>query len=194
MQKLLFVLLLASCTLMYCTNPFEFRNTEEPEDIDNRQTDEAPTTVPRLFEKLKNAFTEKNVIKYMECLVDSELVSDQRFHFIPDQAVPEALFNGWNMNSERNYINRVFNENQTTLLNYIDQPGADFDYIDSVETRFFNYEIRLINTDTIVYRGKARMKLIRNALSYWSVYFWQDVRNDDNFDDTWSTLKAEKQY
>ena len=179
---------------LQCTNPFEFRKSEKPGNIDNNQTDEAPTTVPRLFDKLKNAFNEKNVVKYMECLIDTSLAPEHYFQFIPDQTLPSNLFTGWDLSAERSYINRVFNEVGSSQLIYIDEPDADFDYIDSVETRFFNYEIKLINNDTTFYRGKARMKLVRDVLSNWAIYMWQDVPNDNNFPDTWSRLKADKRF
>jgi len=194
MQKLYLSVLLLIIFYIQCTNPFEFRKSEEPENIGNNQTDEAPTTVPRLFNKLKNAFSEKNVLKYMECLIDTTIVSKQNYQFIPDQTLPSNLFTGWNLSAERSYINRVFNEVKSSVLIYTDEPGADFDYIDSVETRFFDYELLLINNDTTYYRGKARMKLVRDALSNWAIYMWQDVRNDENFQDTWSRLKADKRY
>jgi len=194
MRKLLLPILLIILFVLHCTNPFEFRKSEEPENIGNNQTDEAPTTVPRLFNKLKNAFNEKNVVKYMECLIDTSLVTTQYYQFVQDQTLPANLFVGWDLSAERSYINRVFNESESARLIYVDEPDADFDYIDSVETRFFNYEITLINNDTTFFRGKARMKLVRDALSNWAIYMWQDIRNDENFQNTWSRLKADKRY
>lgn len=175
-----------------CTNPFTTRDVEIPPINQGTSTFDLPTTVDVVFNNLKYALIEKNPANYMRCLVDSTLVPDTRFVFVPDQNIQVERFANWSIESERDYFTRLANEESTITVEF-DHPVV-IENLTTAETEPFSYHIRIIpkTGSPVDYRGLARMKLIRNNNEEWSIYYWEDRRENPSEENTWSLLKSEK--
>jgi hypothetical protein len=178
--------------LIGCTNPFTTRDVEIPPINQGTSTFDLPTTVDVVFSNLKYALIEKNPANYMRCLIDSALVPETKFVFIPDQNIQVERFANWSIESERDYFTRLSNEESTITVEF-DHPVV-IENLATAETEPFSYHIRLTpkNGSPVDFRGLARMKLVRNKNEEWSIYYWEDRREDPTEENTWSLLKSEK--
>lgn len=176
-----------------CTNPFTTRGVESP-DINNKaDTYFSPTEAITVFQNLKYALEEKNEFNYISCLVDTSLSGTYPFFFIPDKTVQWQKLLNWQLSDERNYVNKVFKESSMITFNYLSDPDPQSidNSIDLAESRYFLYELKIVTDKEYTFTGKARMKLIKNELSLWSIYYWEDARDDSENPDTWSKLKSD---
>ena len=176
-----------------CTNPFATRDVEIP-DINNKaDTYFSPTEAITVFQNLKYALEEKNEFNYISCLADTSLSGTYPFYFIPDKTVQWQKLLDWRLSDERNYVNKVFNESSMITFNYLSDPDPQStdNSIDQAESRYFLYELKIVTDKEYTFTGKARMKLIKNELSLWSIYYWEDARDDSENPDTWSKLKSD---
>ncbi len=187
LSVLIFVLMVSACT-----NPFTTRDVEIPPVNQGGATFDLPTSVDVVFSNLKFAITEKNPANYMRCLVDTALVGQFEFLFVPDQNIQVERFANWTLDNERNYFTRLANEASSIAFEF-DQPVI-IENITTAETEPFTYLIRITpRTGTPVeYQGVARMKLVRNINEEWSIFYWEDRRMDPAMENTWSLLKSEK--
>ena len=139
----------------------------------------------------------KNIDKYMACFIYTNLTPGIKYKFIPDYSLHLPDFENWDLDDEKNYMNKVLYSPEQQLQNieltYIDEITYEpltTDWNDSLQTNFFQYQLRVqSNNMNDVYIGKARMKLIKNMNSQWAIYFWEDTAITDN-DSSWSLLKA----
>jgi len=175
-----------------CTNPFTTRDVEMPPINQGSSTFDLPTSVDVVFRNLKYAIIEKNPANYMRCLVDTSLVGQTQYVFVPDQNIQVERFANWTLDSERNYFTRLANEESAIAVEF-EQPVI-IENITTAETEPFAYLIRITPKTGIPseYRGVARMKLIRNENEEWSIFYWEDRRLEPTNENSWSLLKSEK--
>jgi hypothetical protein len=175
-----------------CTNPFATRSVEAPDNTQKSDIFDVPTSYDKVFSNLKFALEQKNVVNYMSCLVDASITGVPPYQFVPDPSNQWNELANWQMEDERNYVNKLFKAASKISFEYLSDPDPQLidNSIDIAETRFFLYKLT-INTDTeVVFSGKARMRLVKNELSLWSVFLWEDFRDETDNPDTWSELKA----
>ena len=183
------VLILLICS---CTNPFTTRDVETPDNNQKSDIFDTPTSFDKVFSNLKYALEQKNVVNYINCFVDNSISDVPPFQFIPDPTVQWTELANWQLEDERNYINKLFKEAKTVNFQYLSDPDPQLsgNSIDNAETRFFLYQLKVTLDTEIVFTGKARMRLVKNNLSLWSIYLWEDFRDESNNPDTWSELKS----
>ncbi len=176
-----------------CTNPFTTRDVEIPNINEKADTFLSPTDAITVLENLKFALEEKNEFNYISCLVDTSLAGTLPYLFIPDKTVQWQKLINWQLIDERNYINKVFNESSKVQFKYLSDPDPQSidNSIDLAETRYFLYELKITTDEEHIYTGKARMKLVKNELSLWSIYYWEDARDELESPNTWSQLKSD---
>ena len=133
----------------------------------------------------------------MACFIDTSLTPGIKYRFIPDYNLHLSDFENWELSDERNYMNKVLYSTEQQLqkieLTYLDEISYEplsTDWIDSLQTNFFQYRL-LVRSNNMndLYTGKARIKLIKNINSQWAIYFWEDTAIAGN-DSSWSLLKA----
>ena len=175
-----------------CTNPFTTRDVEIPDNTKKSDIFDVPTSYETVFSNLKFALEQKNVVNYMNCLVDTSLSAGPDFKFIPDPTIQWNELANWQLEDERNYINKMFKDAVKISFEYLTDPDPQLinNSIDIAETRFFIYQIKINLDSELIFTGKARMRLIKNDLSLWSVFLWEDFRDDSDNPDTWSELKS----
>ncbi len=127
--------------ILGCTNPFATRDVEMPPTNRGSSTFDLPTRVDIVFSNLKYAIEEKNPANYMRCLVDTSLVVQTQFIFVPDQNIQIERFANWTIESERDYFTRLANEESTISVEFT-QPII-IENISTAETEPFAYQIRL---------------------------------------------------
>ncbi len=176
-----------------CTNPFSLRSPESPllnsgQKILNLQND--PDS---LLKKMQIAFEERNSTYYLETLSSME-TTGKAFLFVPEKS-ESYRFNGWNRNEEANYFFNLMNQPQlkSVSLNFYDADGWR-QYAGSVDTLTISVSYRIIVkkiTESRTFVGRSAFTVIRNSLSQWYIWRWEDFKLTDNQQEgTWSTLKA----
>ena len=193
-MRLLSIATVFAVSLIFsCTNPFMTRDVENPDEDESADTYYSPTDAITVFQNLKFALEEKNEFNYISCLVDTSLAGTFPYFFEPDKSVQWQKLLNWQLADERNYINKIFKESSTVTFSYLSDPDPQSinNSIDQAETRYFIYELTKVTDKEYVYTGKARMKLIKNELSLWSIYYWEDARDDSENPNTWSQLKSD---
>lgn len=178
---------------MSCTNPFTTREAEIPSISDRSDIFDPPVAANIVLSNFRYSLIQKNISNYMRCFVDPELAYLLTYRFVPDPTSEIDKFRDWDLQSEQNYITTVFSQSNDLSLEYIEQP--QFSNIsqseDSVVTDFFRYDLR-VNFDNgpQIYSGLARMKLVKNVNAMWSIYYWEDISETGNNQQSWSYLKA----
>ena len=192
MAKNIYLVALIFFAVCGCTNPFSTRGVEEPGTSQKSDIYDSPTSADKVFSNLEYALEQNNVVNYMNCFSDTSVVSPLPFTFVPDPTVQWNEFVNWQLEDERNYINKIFQNKIKISFEYIDEPQPQSldNSLDLAETIYFRYQLSVTGDIAKMYRGKARMKLVKNNLSLWSVYFWEDLRDDPENPDTWSMLKS----
>jgi len=116
----------------------------------------------------------------------------------------------WGFENERVYINNVMHPANNIEPNlrfvYGDssliesdipelRPILSSSIDDSVETSFFRYSFKIINLDTLVFTGYSKFKLFKSisADEAWYIYYWEDAASEEQFEKTWTNLKAKNQ-
>ncbi len=184
-----------------CTNPFDVRNPESPDNQSLTAVFDAPTTPRIVLTNFARALEQKNVQKYLENFSNSDMQNITPFHFEPEQNLFDYFIPVWTIEDEGNYFINLL---QTGKVNY---PVIKFNYADSVsltainasaiddsvESNYFRYTLEINFGDSVsVYQGRAKFKLLRSrtTLDYWYIYFWSDFALDENYDKSWSFLKS----
>lgn len=184
---------LAAVLLQGCTNPFATRSVEKPEADKNSDIFEQPTSSEVVLSNFRYALIQKNVSNYMSCFIDTSLSQQVKFTFKPDESIPSERFQNWSLQDEETYVRNVFSRAGTVYLEYIEKNISITPIsasLDSVQTAPFAYQLKITMDEMKIYSGIARMKLIKNSNSLWSIYYWEDTRDNSDSLDTWSTLKA----
>ncbi|MFQ5709586.1 MAG: hypothetical protein ACE5HO_19185 [bacterium] len=187
------IAILCLSVLCGCRSPFSTRTPEPP---DQNSSNFIPPSIPEIvFVNLQVAVGEKNVENYMLSFVDTTR-SQQRFVFLPDQGVAATqpgTFTGWNLEDERQYLNRVFQATPTDSAHSLS--FAEENRVEGATTATFtqNYTIVLRHTRQsdnipVLYRGQSKFWLEKDDTGNWAIYRWEDFNND--FDASWSELKA----
>ena len=184
---------LAAICLAACTNPFTTRDVEDPKINQNSDTFDQPISSDIVLDNFRYALVQKNISNYMNCLADPAQEYDYLFHFVPDPSIEMEKFYGWSLTDERTYLNTVFNQSGAISLDYLDP--ISFTNLsqspDSVQTNSFKYELRIsFENEEMLYSGMTRMKLAKNANAMWAIYYWEDTKNSNSDERSWSNLKA----
>ncbi len=176
-----------------CTNPFALRTPESPILNSGQKVLNLQSDPDSLLKKMQVAFKERNTTYYLETLASMETVG-LAFRFIPEKS-ESYRFSGWSRSEEGNYFFNLINQSQlkTLTLRFFDaepwrQSPASLDTL----TTNISYEIvvnKLTKTEKFV--GRAAFTVVRNPLSQWYIWRWEDFKQQENQTEaTWSTLKA----
>ena len=191
MRKItLFIILLD--LFLNCTNPFDNRDVKPPLENSGIPIKNNPiVNHDDVLYYLQYALNNKNRDIYMICLIDSMLVANKKYIFIPDNRL-SFKFIDWDLQNENNYINKIFQDYKDIELIYVDSieyRPLSADWQDSVQTMPFQYRLIVRNNNIAdIYVGKAIMKFIKNIHSEWAIYYWEDIAIADS--NSWSYLKA----
>ena len=180
---------ISSCDL------FETRDAETPNQA--RSTYEQPVEPETVLNNLVNSLSDLNVSNYSACFVDSSY-SGKTFTFIPSAGAslqyPE-LISGWSINSEEQYFNnlvtRIPEDAQITLT----LSNDNYNLLGDSAIYTATYTLNVPQNESSIptnYTGEMRLSLIRDSRSLWSIYYWQDIKKDDN--SSWSELKGRLYY
>ncbi len=176
-----------------CTNPFSLRTPEPPVLNSGQNTLNLQSDPDSLLKKMQIAFAERNSTYYMETLSSPE-TTGKEFVFVPEKS-ESYRFTGWNRNEESNYFFNLTNQADlqgVTLRFYEKEEWRQ--YAGSVDTLTINVSYDIVVkklTESQRFTGQAAFTVIRNKLSQWYIWQWEDFkRSDDQTEGTWSTLKA----
>jgi hypothetical protein len=130
----------------------------------------------------------------MTSFIDTNSVKSTKFKFVPEPSIEAERFLNWTLEDEKNYLQHVFTNSNEIEVSPFDQEITFTQIstaIDSVQTLPFFYQLKIEFSDsTRIYTGKARMKLMRDRNSLWAIYYWEDLRDEDSNQQTWSVLKS----
>lgn len=179
-----------------CTNPFSLREPEKPDENTGSDLFEQPTSYEFVLTNLRYSVIQKSLTNYKKCFIDENNSNNINYSFYPDVRIDQGLFLNWNLDDEFNYFQKLTADQGIKSIDLTDFGLNETDFIpitnsrDSVQTNIFNYELSIALTDTIYrFAGQAKMKLIKNENSLWSIYSWEDYPALDNSPNSWSTLK-----
>jgi hypothetical protein len=186
---LITVFSLASCDL------FETRDAETPDQP--RSNFEQAIEPEIVLSNLVYSLQDRNVSNYIACFSDSSY-SGKSFTFSPSAGAasqyPE-LVNDWDKNSEEQYFNnlttRIPDDAQITLTFTNDSYNQLGDSAIFTATYTLNVP-QNENSIPTNYSGEMRLSLIRDSRSLWSIYYWLDIKKDEN--SSWSELKGRLYY
>lgn len=167
-------------------------NTRTPESPSEQSSNFIQPTAPDIVvTNFQNSIEGFSVDDYIKCFVDT-LFSDKKFEFGPslETGIDRALFLGWNLESERQY-----------LLNLGKPPFGSAGLILS------NKHIISVTSDSVVYNfdyslfyphnnpnfptifvGNLQFYIVLDQKHNWSIYKWLDFKTTSPY--TWSYLKA----
>ena len=176
-----------------CTNPFSVRDAEPPDILNDSYTYERPTLSETVLINLRYAMTEKNRTNYKKCFIDANSSSNFTFKFLHDQRIEGSFFNDWSLNDEIQYFSDLSNSDtlKTIKITFSDTLSHRqiSNHPDSVWTSF-NYDLLITFDKSMeIYKGQSIIKLVKDANSLWTIYYWEDRPNSDNYLNTWSVLK-----
>jgi hypothetical protein len=196
MKVLLYVFLIIIVLSNSCTNPFNVRNPEKPAENSGSDFYEQPTTYETVLSNLRYAVIQKSLTNYKKCFIDAANLNDYTYRFAPDSRIDKELFDNWTLEDEFDYFEKMTADNDIKSINLNDFGLDEEDFTpitnfrDSVQTDIFNYELTISFSDTILrFTGQAKMKLMKNDNSLWSIYYWEDRADSDNSPNSWSSLK-----
>ncbi|MFO7445926.1 MAG: hypothetical protein R6W90_06135 [Ignavibacteriaceae bacterium] len=192
-SKKIFVpaLVLSSLLVFSSCGIFDHRDAEDPSGP--RANFRQPVQPEDVLDNLKNALKDKNVDNYLACFADSNF-SNKEFIFSPSAGAASQfpdLADMWNKKNEEHYFNslkiRIPENVQITLTlsnENLNQPGDSVIYTAS-------YTLSVPHNDTDIpmnYQGDLRFSMARDLRSIWSIYYWVDIKRDD--EPSWSELKG----
>ncbi len=183
---------LISLTFFFCDNPFTTREAEEPEQTETSWTQ--PLSAETVLFNFKNSLLEKNVENYVRCMKIDE-TSSSGFIFRPEAGTalnyPE-VFNEWNIESERRYINQLFSivpEDSVIQLELVDINEDIFLSDSAWVVRNYTFAARhTIPGYPTMTKGRIELGLSKTDRGLWHISFWEDRRTEDT--PVWSVFKA----
>jgi hypothetical protein len=194
---LLSVILMACCCVSGCKNPFRTRNSPPPESREG--TWETPALPETVIENLLNAYSEKVIDNFAECLSDS-------FRFsAPEDSIDATnyglpwLFENWHRDVEIRVTDNIFKtvRGSSDSLNYdlnlyLTSPNRDEEG-DTLAVLYRDYELFIYDLkasppETTWAKGTAAFHMRRTSLNWWSIYFWSDIPVPG--EDDWADFKA----
>lgn len=181
--------ILGALLLTFCTNPFTTRQAEEPDELVS-DTFIQPTECRILKANFSRAIEQKNTVNYMKCFVDSTLDARYPFTFVPETHYL-FYFETWGLHDEENYFNTLVSGENPPRLRFEFTKDTTITEISPDLAEFnFDYDLKVINNDTVTYQGRGLFRLFRSAVnSCWYIYSWQDYAVNENYDQTWTNLK-----
>ncbi|UCB51805.1 MAG: hypothetical protein JSV10_07405 [Candidatus Zixiibacteriota bacterium] len=195
---LLSLLLAAYCCVSGCKNPFRTRSSPPPELREG--TWETPALPETVIENLLNAYRERVIDNFAECLSDS-------FRFsAPEDSIDAAnyglpwLFEGWDRDVEIRVTDNIFktvrqnpDSSDYDLYLHLTSPNRDEEN-DTLAVLYRDYELYVYNLkafppETTLAKGTAAFHMRQSSLNWWSIYFWSDIPAAAGEDD-WADFKA----
>ena len=179
---ILLSLALSGCDL-FSTRPAEQPNLP-------RSNFQQAVTPQVLIENLINSFKDKNVEDYLACLSDSSFTK-KKFRFVPSSSSLSQFPSEWSVKSEELYFNNVtakVSENTAITLSLTDEnysPQGD----SVIYTASYSIDVPSVDPNMPkTYEGSLRFYIITDSRSVYSIDYWQDYSQNNNFP-TWSELK-----
>lgn len=198
--KIIVVALLFS-VLIYCTNPFSTRDPETPDSGSNVYEN---TTEPKIvLQNMIMAIQEKNINEYKKVFINADdggTSDEHHFSFEPEPSLSDHFIDQWTVDDEESYFRNLVNISggNYPLLNlsfnvsaYSFTPIIIGSQNDSVRTSNMKYTFTVNSGDSIfVYTGNSEFKLYRSdADNFWYIYYWRDNAINQNYNETWTSLK-----
>lgn len=176
-----------------CKTPFSTRDPEQP--ITGQSSWIQPTSPNYVMTNLRKAIAEKNANNYLRCLADTS-TAPRSFIYFPDAAVNAAhpgVFNNWDNESERNYINQLLvflaTDCTSTVVFDLKSENAFQDSVILVQDYILTVAHKQQNEGCPKsMQGQAEFRLVRSMEDLWYIHRWTDYATGDN--PTWSTLRA----
>lgn len=172
---------------------FDTRDPEEPVTI--RSTYFPPVSADIVIDNLGYAIQEKNSENYNKCF------SVTNYIYVPDsrsQQQYEQIFNGWNLNSEKQYLDNMINQqeggNSSSVL-FLDNERLTQLSTDSAQYQadyIFVFQHNRINIPKSS-KGRLNMVIASDENAFFYIRKWEDFRMNDT-DFTWSEFKANFSY
>lgn len=170
---------------------FETREAEKPDQPKSNMLQ--PVTPQDVITNLIHSLEDRDVENYLSCFSDTSN-TEKTFQFSPSAGASAQfpqLTQMWDKENERQYFNnlrtRIPDGTRISLIlsNSNHNPLVD----SSVFTATYTLNIPQNESNIPVnYEGELRFSLIRNSSSLWSIYFWVDIKKDNN--PSWSELKG----
>ncbi|NOG44044.1 MAG: hypothetical protein HND50_02375 [Calditrichaeota bacterium] len=186
-----------------CTNLFSTREdkVEKPDPGTVSQVFLEPSEPANIMINLSRAIEGANALEYAKLFSNPEIVSEKHFRFIGDANLINQLIFPWTYSEEKNYFSKMIfgedNEKPAFRFSFVDSlPARIYSALDSVETDFMEYELKITLPDTQkVYFGFSNFKLFKSATANeaWYIYSWEDRAKTEALENSWTALKAENQ-
>lgn len=198
LTALLSLLLAVYCCVSGCKNPFKTRNSPPPESREG--TWETPALPEIVIENLLNAYRERIIDNFTECLSDSFTFSAPEDSIDATNYGRPWLFESWDREVEIRVTDNIFktvrqNPDSTDydLYLHLTSPSQDEEN-DTVAIFYRDYELLVYDLkasppETTWAKGTAAFHMTRTSLNWWSIYFWSDIPAAAGEDD-WADFKA----
>ena len=167
---------------------FDTRNPQAPVNI--RSTYVPPTSPALVLTNLQFSILEKNSVNYSKC------INPINFQYVPDsksQRIYGQIFLNWNIASEKNYLDNLISQTNTTASStlFLDNPSTTYITPDSVLYKADYIVVFQHNRNNIPKSATGNMHLIltSDVNNLFSITKWEDFRQGDTTF-TWSELKA----
>ena len=184
---ILFAIILGGCDL------FTTRSAEAPTQA--RSDFQQAVTPDLVISNFVSSLKDLNTQNYLSCLSDLS-TSQKVFTFSPSSSAISQypnLSDNWGKKNEESYLNNIIAKITSnlpitlTLSNISESPQGD----SLVYTA--SYSLNVPTSDATLpqnYQGTLIFYMIRDAQSIWSIYYWQDTKNNSSNLPTWSDLKG----
>ena len=196
MNKVVTIFAILLVFVISCTNPFSVRNAEEPKIIDDSDTFETPLSHEKVLTNLLFAINEQNPVNYKKCFVNNAAQTSFIYRFIHDLNIESGLLD-WDVNKESQYLENLIATDSLRSINLVYSNTLIYNNIttsiDSVRTEIDYLLTVSFRNSTIVYQGQSTIKLIKDQVSLWYIYYWEDRPAVNSPYKTWSFLKQEYQ-
>jgi hypothetical protein len=194
-QKKIFSFLICFFFLIYGCDLLSVREGEKPDQP--KGTFQYAVTFEDVISNLTNSIKEKNTQNYLSCLADSSY-SNIGFSFIPSagsSSLYPALIDNWTRNSEEQYFkNLIIRTPQDQQLNLVIREAQSVYQGDTViySAKYSFLVPAFSNSETNIFQGELKFKIIRDTRFGWTIFNWQDIKNSES--PTWSELKGQFNY
>lgn len=190
-KKILSSALALSLVFFYSCGLTDTREAEPPGKP--RSKFEQAVRAEIVLTNLVSSLQDKDVEIYLTCFSDSNF-TDERFLFSPSAGAASqfpTLADMWDKKNEEQYFNglktRIPENTQITLI----LTNQNFNPLGDSLIYTASYTLSVPHNDTnipVSYQGDLRFSMVRDLRSIWSIYYWVDIKRDDN--PSWSELKG----
>jgi hypothetical protein len=173
--------------------------TRDPEEPNAGRSSFIPPTSPQIvIDNLTNAILEKNQENYISCFTDSVPYEQKSFVFVPtaeSNSKYPNLFNGWDLNRERQYFVSLVSSIPEETIPLIYFENSTFNVLSPDSAVYItNYYINANHSATNVadiFSGRMSLSIFADNNGLWAIGAWYDFRREnDTIDVAWSNLKA----